>query len=120
MPRSTRELVNETIGILSIADPGQSVSQADYEVIKAKLPPLLAELKAVRVATIYVDPIDEDSADIPDHVFIPLAIALANEASSDFGLKRDLAPDAAGGTWHRLKVAVHDGPHGYTRIAEYF
>jgi hypothetical protein len=119
MPKSARELVNEAAARLLLTKVGQSLEADDYDVIKGKLWPLLAELKSARVLDIFINPIDEDSQDIPDHVFSGLAVALANEAASSFGLPSEDNPDRAG-IWQRLKIAVHDGPHEYTAVAEYF
>jgi hypothetical protein len=119
MPYSTRELINEAIGRLTLTEVGQSVSAADYETIKRKLWSLLAELKAARIVDLFVNPIDEDSTDIPDELFNGLAIALANEAAPDFGITPVVDPDR-NGLWQRIKKAASRGPSFFTQEAKYF
>jgi hypothetical protein len=119
MAKSARELVNEAIDRLMLYGVGQSVPADNYEKVKAKLWPLLAELKSARILELFVNPIDEDSQDIPDAIFIPLAIALANEAAPSFGMQAVSDPDRVG-LWQRLKTAVHAGPRQYRTHAEYY
>ena len=119
MPKSTRELVLEAIDRLQIFEAGQEVPAENYAKVKGKVFPLLAWLKAERVLDIFVNPQDEDSQDVPDHVFIPLAMALANEAAPAFGLPHSSMP-SRDGTWDPLHRAVAEGPQYFRQTAEYY
>ena len=120
MKRSTRELVLEAIDVLQIFEAGQPVPAENYAKVKGKVLGLLAALRGARVFDVFVSPVDEDSQDIPDYAFDGLAIALANEAATCFGLEKDLNPNRPGGAWQHLKVSIHVGADDPAPPGEYF
>lgn len=109
MPYSTRELVIKVLSDLKATPVGEAPADEDYAFVKDRLWPLLGELKAARVLDVFVSPIDEDSPDIPDHVFNGLAIALADQAASLVGGVPSPDPNGAG-VWRRLRTAVTAAP----------
>lgn len=120
MNRSTRELVLEALDILRVLEPGQPVPDEDYARTKGKVSGLLGALRGSRVLDLFVDPVDEDSLDIPDYMFNGLAVALANEASTSFGQQKDLDPNLGGGAWQQLKDALADSDYDAVLRVEYF
>jgi hypothetical protein len=79
--RTRRDLVNEALVNLGILAAGQQPDAEDFEAVDNKFEPLIARLEKS-------DIIDLDTTvdEIPDELFAPLAVLLADDAALGFGL----------------------------------
>ena len=117
--RSKLHLYNRVLEILMIKASGNPAIAEDIDLVEAGLAPLLAELNAMDVAFIGVDPTDRTSEDIEDQVFHPLADLLANDVAPSFGSPR---ADEFGRQMmlNRLRRVMQSGPGYFTQEAIYY
>lgn len=118
---NTREqLVNRALGVLGVAAAGQAPAPEDVKTIDELIEPLLAMLESQGV-TEAVDP-DE----VPDEIYMPLAVLLADAAVVDFGMDRGTPDDPnsfafKAATAERQIRAIQSGRPTYApAVVEYF
>lgn len=119
MPQSKLQLYNRVLEVLGVKASGNPASAEDIDLVEAALQPLLAELNAIDVIFIGVDPTNRISADIEDHAFHSLADLLADDVAPSFGVAR-----ASGGgrqvMLNRLRRVIQPGPAYFPQEAIYF
>lgn len=77
--KSLAELKTEALSILTGMDPNSTPAADELAVIDIYVEPLIAQLKADKIVTVY------DKEEIPNEFFLPLARLLANVAGPRFG-----------------------------------
>jgi len=107
--RTRRDLVTHALGDLGILAAGQDPEAEDFDTVDEHVEPTIAMLTARDLPGIPdIDDIDE----IPLEVFLPLAILLADQAASHFGLVGVPAPP---GVDPVLEAETRLREVGYTR-----
>lgn len=94
-----QELVTQALYDLGAAYPGQAAASEDYADVDKFVDGLIAQLASRGIAVV------SDDEAIPDEMFRPLALLLANEASAEFGGTFDVA-----GAESRLRQITRSGP----------
>lgn len=79
--KTRQELIRRAIDMLAPA-AGQAPSAEDVELVDGLLEPMLAMLPARGIS----EQINPD--EVPDEIYLPLAILLADVATTDFGMDR--------------------------------
>lgn len=118
--KTRRQLVERALAALGVTAAGQPPSAEDVELVDGHLPPVLAMLQARGV----LDDILPD--EIPDEIYLPLAILLGDAATVDFGILRGSPDDPS--TWagkamkaeSDIRVIIGGRPTYRPTTAEYF
>lgn len=82
MARTRRDLINQALANLGILSAGQTADAEDFEAVDNMVDPLVAWLESAEIYDF--DNIDDEG--VPDDVFQPIAVLLADDAALMFGL----------------------------------
>lgn len=98
--RSRADLVTQALRILNVVPAGQSPDDEDYDMVDGFVEPLLARIDAESITTV------DDPDAIPAAQFMDLAVLLAYDALSDFGLSALPPPHDRTASEVRLRTIV--------------
>lgn len=88
MPKTTAQLIARALGNLGKTEPGQDPEAEDVQRVTNLVDPLLAQLSASGVLVV------PDANQIDDHIFLPLAMLLANAAAPEFHIPPSMEAEA--------------------------
>jgi len=117
MSRTLEDLARRALSILNEVGAGQSGAPEDLDVARRELPGVLASLYE-REVTLF-----EVSEPVPDAMFTPVAICLANAIADDFGADDGTVSKIAGRTEaaeRELRLLKRGRPSYRPQQSEYF
>lgn len=118
--KTRNELIERALNLLGAVGAGQSPSAEDIELMDGLVEPMLAMLP-VRGISEAINP-DE----VPDEIYLPLAVLLADVATTDFGVNRGTPDDPnsfsfkVGQAEQQLRVITATRPTYAPAQVEYF
>lgn len=119
MTTKTRtDLINQALADLGVLAAGQTPDAEDNDAVDKYIDPLIAELASRDLPQV------DDSDAIPLEWFLPLAILLASEAATEFGMSglptSEANPDPVATAERRLREVAYARPTGEPQRTEYF
>lgn len=112
MPRTQNDLVARVLRLVNALASGQTPAAEDADTVIDALPGVVAELEAIEI--LYLP----DMNSIPDAVFEPLAIFVADAVGPDFGIAR--SADTRADAEARLQKVNADTYSGGVLATVYF
>lgn len=85
--KTRQEFVTRALNALNVTAAGQTPSAEDFSLMDGYVEPALASLVAREI----IDPIDP--GEVPEELYLPLGILVADAATADFGINRGLDTD---------------------------
>lgn len=120
MAKTRNDLVSKALGNLGILAAGQVADAEDFEAVDGYVEPLVAWLESAEIYDF--DNIDTEG--VPDDVFIPISLLLADNAALEFGLPGLPAsadrPNPRQAAIDDIRLVTYARPTYQTQKTEYF
>jgi hypothetical protein len=116
--KSILDVAKKALSYVGAAGAGQPYSAEDMAVAMQVARPMISELASSDNIYISIHPIDDDSLDVPDELYLPLSMLLAVEIGPDFGTPFDAASREA--AVRRIRFIGSTPGYGSTQEAQYF
>ena len=116
--KSILDVAKKALNYVGAVGAGQPYSAEDMAVAMNSARPMISELAASYNAYLSIHPLDDDSLDIPEEMYLPLAMLLAVEIGPDFGTPFDAASREA--AVRRIRFIASTPGYGEIQEAVYY